>query len=105
MKIALPLIATLALVAANPVRLNERDDNDTLSVAVAVDGKCPDGGSVFQANGKDLCCPAGNVCDQDVIRPEANNDVDVAQNGYVCIRYLLYCTRYWCYYRRICWYT
>jgi hypothetical protein len=63
MKVAFPILATLALVAASPLRLDERDGDKDLRVSAAVDGKCGDGETVFQDDGKALCCPAGSVCD------------------------------------------
>lgn len=82
MKVALPLLATLALVAAGPTRLSEKraddistgfdQDGDNVSIPIAVDGKCNDGWTVFQADGKDLCCPPGKECDGELDKGTAD---------------------------------
>ncbi|BEJ16098.1 hypothetical protein CspHIS471_0507030 [Cutaneotrichosporon sp. HIS471] len=111
MKVAFPLLATLALVAASPTRLDQKradistgfDQNgDNVSVPIAVDGKCDDGWTLFNLNGKDLCCPPGNQCDKGGVRPEANDDVDVQNNIWVCRWWLTGCDFFYCYYRYRC---
>lgn len=66
MKFAIPLLATLAVVAASPVAntldIRDQSEGDT-QVPITVDGKCDDGWSVFQDNGNSLCCPPGQICD------------------------------------------
>lgn len=81
MKFAIPVIATLALVAANPVRRQDsgvpglvfKGDKAELpsccefhkragNVLTPASG-CDDGWDCFHSNGQDLCCPPGMECD------------------------------------------
>ncbi|BEI85338.1 hypothetical protein CcaverHIS002_0507390 [Cutaneotrichosporon cavernicola] len=110
MKIAFPLLATLALVTASPTRLEQRadistgfdQDGDNVNVPIAVDGKCDDGWTLFHANDKDLCCPPGKQCDDGGVRAQANDDVDVQNNAWLCYWELLHCDAYHCHYRYRC---
>ncbi|CAK9780941.1 unnamed protein product [Cutaneotrichosporon oleaginosum] len=123
MKFALAL-ATLALVAANPVPsspIQQRDNGLTYNedgvaqfphatpgACNPADGNCcPSGKAVcaadwtcWQAVGADHCCPPGQVCTEDVMHPIANDDVDTQLKPCVSVTR---CVWKLCTSLRVCW--
>ncbi|GMK55387.1 hypothetical protein CspeluHIS016_0204430 [Cutaneotrichosporon spelunceum] len=120
MKVAITLLATLALLAASPMRLNQkrnlinmeaRENDNVFRIPLAVSGQCDDGWTAFKAEGKGLCCSPSTICDgelekalcssaEDSISSAPTYDVDTRNNGFACRRFFWYCDALGCFWNR-----